>query len=221
MTRPEIINALREAIALLEAGDKALARPVLERRPAEPPASDEDRRTFRQANVLFVDHGVSKASGKPWGRLTLVSRDSDGEQVREKFPTFDEDLIDKIQLLGKGDEVAITCRPRRNRDGEQEWVMLTCELVTKAPRRQGRSWTPSTTSRSDPFLPCAAPTARPSRSRHAWSCAAALAPGGGGVFTEDAWTRKQDSRSRRSASPTPSPSCGRPWSTGSSAGARR
>ena len=132
MTRPEIINALREAIALLEAGDKALARPVLERRPAEPPASDEDRRTFRQANVLFVDHGVSKTSGKPWGRLTLVSRDSDGEQVREKFPTFDEDLIDKIQLLGKGDEVAITCRPRRNRDGEQEWVMLTCELVTKA-----------------------------------------------------------------------------------------
>ena len=137
MTRPEIINALREAIALLEAGDKAMARPVLERRPAEPPASTEDRRTFRQATVLFVDHGVSKASGKPWGRLTLVSRDSDGEQLREKFPTFDPDMIDQIQMLAKGDEVRITCRPRPNRDGGEDWLLVTCELVKKAPALAG------------------------------------------------------------------------------------
>lgn len=134
MTRPEIINALREAIALLEAGDKAVARPVLERRPAhEPPASTEDRRTFRQSKVLFVDHGVSKTSGKPWGRLTLVSRDADGEQIREKFPCFDPDMIDQIQLLGKGDEVRITCRPRPNRDGGEDWILVTCDLVAKAP----------------------------------------------------------------------------------------
>jgi hypothetical protein len=136
MTRPEIINALREAIALLEAGDKALARPVLERRPAEPPASTEDRRTFRQANVLFVDHGVSKASGKPWGRLTLVSRDSDGEQLREKFPTFDEDLIDQIQMLARATRSHhLPTAPQSRR--RQDWLLLTCELVKKAPAPAG------------------------------------------------------------------------------------
>lgn len=131
MTRTEIINALREAIALLEAGDKAVARPVLERRPAEPPATDAERMTFRQAKVRFVDHGTSKA-GKPWARLTTVFADSDGEQVVEKWPAFDEAVIDAVQLCAPGDEVAIRARPRRGRDGEQSWVLLNVELVKRA-----------------------------------------------------------------------------------------
>ena len=131
MTRPEIINALREAIALLESGDKAVARPVLERRPAEPPASDAERMTFRRAKVRFVDHGTSKA-GKPWARLTTVFADSDGEQVVEKWPAFDEAVIDAVQLIAPGDEVAIRARPTRGRDGEQSWVLLHVELVKRA-----------------------------------------------------------------------------------------
>jgi hypothetical protein len=131
MTRTEIINALREAIALLEAGDKAVARPVLERRPADSPATDAERMTFRQAKVRFVDHGTSKA-GKPWARLTTVFADSDGEQVVEKWPAFDEAVIDAVQLCAPGDEVAIRARPRRGRDGEQSWVLLNVELVKRA-----------------------------------------------------------------------------------------
>jgi len=137
MTRPEIISALRQAIALLEAGDKAVARPVLERRPAEPPATDAERMTFRQAKVRFVDTGVSKA-GKPWARLTTVFADSDGEQVTEKWPAFDEAVIDAVQLIAPGDEVAIRARPRRGKDGEQSWVLLNVELVRKgAPKPSG------------------------------------------------------------------------------------
>jgi hypothetical protein len=137
MTRPEIINALREAIALLEAGDKAVARPVLERRTAEPPATDDERMTFRQATVRFVDSGVSKA-GKPWARLTTVFADSGGEHYIEKWPAFDESVIDAVQLIAPGDEVAIRARPRRGKDGEQSWVLLDVQLVKKgAPKPSG------------------------------------------------------------------------------------
>lgn len=112
MNRTEIISALREAIAILEAGEKPAARPVLERRPAEPfkPAAEEDRRSWRAGTVKYWKVGATQ-SNRLKARLGIEWQTSAGGKETEYFNVFDPAIIDRVDPLEVDSEVRLVLKP--------------------------------------------------------------------------------------------------------------
>lgn len=112
MSKAEIIAALRAAIALLEDGaPKAAAAPRVERRPApsEPPATDDERRSFRAGRVRYWKRGETR-NGREKARIGVEWRDAKGETVVDYYDAYDPKVLE-AEEPEIGAEVQIITKP--------------------------------------------------------------------------------------------------------------
>lgn len=93
-----------------------------EGRSEAPAASDEERQSFRSVTVLYWD--VGEKGGKRWARLTSTQH--------EKWPVFDEKLIEAMDPLFRGDQVKVFLGAFKQRDGTTAWKVTGCEIVARA-----------------------------------------------------------------------------------------
>lgn len=128
----EVIEELSQIRATLDRLEARLGRPATdpgrrnpvtsEGRSEAPAASDEERQSFRSVTVLYWD--VGEKSGKRWARLTSTQH--------EKWPVFDEKLIDAMDPLFRGDQVKVFLGAFKQKDGTTAWKVTGCEIVARA-----------------------------------------------------------------------------------------
>lgn len=133
MTPSEAIaEARREILSVLDRLEAAQGRPATdpgrrnpvtsEGRSEAPAASDEERQSFRSVTVLYWD--VGEKGGKRWARLTSTQH--------EKWPVFDEKLIEAMDPLFRGDQVKVFLGAFKQKDGATAWKVTGCEIVARA-----------------------------------------------------------------------------------------
>lgn len=128
----EVIEELSQIRASLDRLEARLGRPATdpgrrnpvtsEGRSEAPAASDEERQSFRSVTVLYWD--VGEKGGKRWARLTSTQH--------EKWPVFDEKLIEAMDPLFRGDQVKVYLGAFKGRDGATAWKVTGCEIVARA-----------------------------------------------------------------------------------------
>lgn len=126
MNKTEIIAALRAAIAMLEDGaPKAAAAPRVERRPApsEPPATDDERRTFRAGLVRYWKRGETR-NGREKARIGIEWRQN-GETGVDYYDCYDPTVLaqDDPPI---GAEVQAVCKPWKD-------TFLVVQLTVMGP----------------------------------------------------------------------------------------
>lgn len=128
----EVIEELSQIRATLDRLEARLGRPATdpgrrnpvtsEGRSEAPAASDEERQSFRSVTVLYWD--VGEKGGKRWARLTSTQH--------EKWPVFDEKLINAMDPLFRGDQVKVFLGAFKQKDGATAWKVTGCEIVARA-----------------------------------------------------------------------------------------
>jgi hypothetical protein len=128
MNKPEIIAALRAAIALLEDGaPKAAARPTIERRPAEPVATDDERRSFRAGRCRYWNRGETR-NGKPRLRIGLEWCRPNGETAVEYWDSYEPSVLAEPDVE-VGSEIHVQLKPWKD-----TFVVIGVQVMGQPPR---------------------------------------------------------------------------------------